>query len=443
MPDAYSALLSLNQKISSVVNHPDASTTLDVNRTKNELVDDLIEVALFSSDESVRDLASKTLYQFAEISGIYPSSMYPLYQAFGQEKVKGFTVPAINIRMLTFDIARHIFKLIKKHHIGTVVFEISRTEMTYTDQSPKEYALAVIAAAIKEEYQGPVFLQGDHFQVNPKAFIADQKKELQELKDLIAESLKAKFFNIDLDASTLVDLKAPDITKQQVLNSHITAELARYIRSIKEFETPISIGAEIGHIGDRNSTPEDLDAFMNLFLHEAIEPGLSKISVQTGSSHGGTPLPDGTLKQPKIDFTVLENISCLARSKFHIGGAVQHGASTLPISLFHQFTEHHTLEIHLSTGLQNIVFETMPEELKKEIYAWMDQNLVGEKRGLSDEQFYYTLRKKSLGHFKKHLWDLLPEEKDRIATTVAYHLEEIFLKLNLKDSRDIVEQFIP
>ncbi|MBI5045367.1 MAG: class II fructose-bisphosphate aldolase [Candidatus Levybacteria bacterium] len=444
MPDVFASIVSLNQKISAVVNNPQSPTTVDVDKTKSELLDELIEIALFSVDQQLRDLASNTIYLFAEMSGVYPSSIHPLYQDFAKQKAKGFTVPAINIRMLTFDIARHIFKLIKKHHIGAVVFEISRSEMEYTKQSPKEYAVSVLAAAMKEEYQGPVFLQGDHFQINPLAFTSDPDKELEAIKSLILSSFEAKFYNIDIDASTLVNLKAESLINQQILNSYTTNELAKFIRSHSPIETPISIGGEIGHIGDRNSKAEDFHAFMALFEKNAVTPGLSKISIQTGTTHGGIPREDGSLKQPNIDFSLLREISHIAQTQYHMGGAVQHGASTLPVSLFDKFVENQTLEIHLSTGIQNIVFATMPKELKSEMYQWIDNNLSHQRQqGQSDEQFYYKTRKISLGHFKKELWDLSHEEKEHITSAVANHLEEIFLKLNLANSRDIVEQSIP
>ena len=74
----------------------------------------------------------------------------------------------------------------------------------------------------------------------------------------------------------------------------------------------------------------------------------SKISVQTGTEHGGIPLPDGTIAKVKLDFGVLESIGKIAREKYSMAGAVQHGASTLPYELFHKFPEVKTAEIHLA-----------------------------------------------------------------------------------------------
>ncbi len=69
----------------------------------------------------------------------------------------------------------------------------------------------------------------------------------------------------------------------------------------------VSVGAEIGEVGMKNSTVEELHAFMQGY-NQAIaalgDPvGISKISVQTGTSHGGVVLADGTMADVKLDLT--------------------------------------------------------------------------------------------------------------------------------------------
>ena len=87
-----------------------------------------------------------------------------------------------------------------------------------------------------------------------------------------------------------------------------------------------------------------------------VSRGISKVSVQTGTSHGGVPLPDGGVAEVKLDFEVLRELGVVAR-EYGLAGAVQHGASTLPDSLFHRFPEVETAEIHLATGFQNALYE--------------------------------------------------------------------------------------
>ena len=66
----------------------------------------------------------------------------------GRGEVNGFTVPAINIRAQTFDMARTVFEAAAAADVGAVILELARSEQTYTFQRPIDYATAVLAGAI-------------------------------------------------------------------------------------------------------------------------------------------------------------------------------------------------------------------------------------------------------------------------------------------------------
>lgn len=408
-------------------------------------IDSLIHAAVFSDDPIFKKNSRSQIRKEAKNLGINLSSIYDYYMAIGADKIPPTsTAPAINVRMMTYDTARVIFRLMLKHNIGAVIFEIARTEIEYTHQRPDEYAVVVLAAAIKEDYKGPVFVQGDHFQFSAKKYKEDPKAETDKIKALIKESIEAGFLNIDIDASTLVDHSKTSIDEQQKENYKVTIDLTNYIRSIEKKGT-VSIGAEIGHIGETNSTTEDLDAFMQGYLKELDSKvkGISKVSVQTGTSHGGIPLPDGKIANVKLDFSVLKNVGNLARETYHIGGVVQHGASTLPNDLFGQFPKNKTVEIHLATGFQNIVYGNIPEAIRQEIYQWVEENCKEEwEKDWNREQFIYKCRKKAIGVFKQKLWELSDEDKKPIVNALEKQLEFLFEKLNVFNTRGTVEAYV-
>ncbi|PIZ66717.1 aldolase, partial [Candidatus Roizmanbacteria bacterium CG_4_10_14_0_2_um_filter_36_35] len=385
-------------------------------------------------------------HKIAKEKGIYSASIHNLYMAFGQGKIKGFTVPAINIRTLTYDSARLLFRLAKKKKVGAFIFEIARSEIKYTAQEPDEYTVSVLAAAIKEEYKGPIFLQGDHYQFSAKKFNENRDEEIKKIKDLVKKSIDAEFYNIDIDASTLVDLEKLTLSEQQKNNYEMTALITKYIRSIEPKKITISVGGEIGHIGGKNSTPEEFKAFMNGYLpliKKSKLTGISKVSVQTGTSHGGIPLPDGTIAKVSIDFNVLKDISTVARSKYKIGGSVQHGASTLPNDLFNHFPKINALEIHLATGFQNIVYDNLPTGLKKETYQWVKDNCRDEwKEGQTEKQFVYKTRKKALGPFKEKLWNMNVKEKKPILKKLEVQFLLLLKKLNVFNTKKFVDKYI-
>ena len=417
---------------------------------KEELIDDLVYTAVFSPDPALQEAAAYLIRRAAARLGIIPASIQSLYEAMGCNEAAGFTVPAINIRGITYHVAQAVFRAAINGKVGPVIFEIARSEIGYTKQRPLEYACSVLAAAIKSGWSGPVFLQGDHFQINAKKFAADAEKETGAVKDLIREAVKTGFYNIDIDTSTLVDLSQTAIKDQQKTNFALAAELTALIRDLEPEGITVSVGGEIGEVGGKNSTVEELRAYMDGYLEELQKrgrnhKGISKISVQTGTTHGGVPLADGTVAKVKIDFDVLAELSEMARQRYGLAGAVQHGASTLPDEAFDRFPATGTAEIHLATGFQNIIYDSksFPAPLRAKIYDHLKAEMRGEwKEKDTEEQFIYKTRKKAFGPFKPELWSLPADVMDEICRELEGKFAFLFDKLKVNGTRPVLDQFI-
>jgi fructose/tagatose bisphosphate aldolase len=408
-----------------------------------EKIESLVKEMVFSQDKTRQD----QIREMAEENGIFPASIRSLYEAIGKGEYKGFTVPAINIRGITYDVARAAFRTALKDKVGALIFEIARSEMVYTLQSPGEYAACVLAAALTEGFSGPVFIQGDHIQISRKNFAADSQKELALVRSLIKEAVEAGFYNIDIDASTLVDIEKAELKDQQEVNGQVTAKMTEFIRSVEPRRVTVSVGGEIGEIGKGNSTVEDLRAFMKRFRERlgGYTKEISKISVQTGTTHGGVALPDGTIARVKLDFDTLEKLSKVARDEYGMGGAVQHGASTLPDEMFDIFPKRGTLEVHLATGFQNLIFDSphFPKALMEKIQAGLAVKYSSERKaGESDAQFYYSTRKRAFGDFKKELWDLPAENWQKIGHDLEDRFSLLYHKLNVVGTADLVKKVV-
>ncbi len=381
--------------------------------------------------------------------GCPPASVYDLYMARGRGEVPhNFTVPAINLRALPFDAARAVFRNVKKIDAGAFIFEIARSEIGYTEQRPAEYATNILGAAIAEGYEGAVFIQGDHFQISAKKYKEDSKKELGAVEALTAEAIQAGFFNIDIDASTLVDLSQPGERAQQRLNATVTAHLTAFIREREPQGVTISMGGEIGEVGGKNSTEEEMRAYIEEYgellpSHQTGAAGLAKISIQTGTSHGGVVLPDGTVAKVKVDFDTLAKLSRVAREHFGFAGAVQHGASTLPEEAFGKFVESEACEVHLATNFQNMLYDRLPKPYMSAVYAYVNSKFGAERKpNQTDEQFHYEHRKKALGPFKAAVWDLPEKEKSVITQAWDQQFAKLFDLLAIGGTRKYVEQFV-
>jgi hypothetical protein len=171
--------------------------------------------------------------------------------------------------------------------------------------------------------------------------------------------------------------------------------------------------------------------------------GLSKISVQSGTSHGGVVLPDGSIAEVNIDFDTLDKLSEVARKEYGLAGAVQHGASTLPDTAFNNFPRVETSEIHLATNFQNMLYNHLPKALREEIYDWLRTSSADERKAKdSDEQFFYKTRKKALGPFKRRLWDLPDGVRAELGRAYDEKFEFLFSQLAIGGTADAVESYI-
>ena len=417
----------------------------------SQTLDLLVWNAVFGENDNVRNTARWIIRRASLELSVIPSSIQGVYEARGRNEIGGFTVPAINIRGLSYDVARAVFRAALRSKTGTFIFELSRSESNYTDQKPSEYATVVLAAALKEGYEGPVFLQGDHYQVNANKFAKDPEAELQGIRDFSQESILAGYYNIDIDTSTLVDLTKPGVREQQRANFENSAKLAAYVRSIEPQGITVSLGGEIGEVGKQNSTLEELAGYMDGFLAALSKlagkkKGLCKISVQTGTTHGGVVLPDGTVAQVAIEFEALRRLSLAARDRYGMAGAVQHGASTLPSDAFHKFAECGAAEVHLATEFQNLIYENpaFPPDLKNEIYKFLRKSCADDKRpGDSDEQFIYKTRKKAFGHFKRTFWELTSDVRNMIGEDLEKKFAFLFERLNVRRTAELIKKTVP
>lgn len=422
-------------------------TVKDEAALEGAMMDSLVHLAVFGTGVA-RAQARWMIWEIGQQLGVRPASIHDLYLARGRGETGGYTVPAINVRGLAYDTARSIFRTARRLDAGAFILEIARSEIAYTDQRPAEYVAVMLAAALREGFRGPVFIQGDHFQVNAKKFKVDAAGEVAAVKQLAREAIDAGFYNIDVDTSTLVDLSHESLDAQQRLNYEVGAELTRFVREHEPAGVVISVGGEIGEVGTENSTVPELRAFMDGFNRTLAEQapgmaGLSKISVQSGTSHGGIVLADGSIADVALDLNTLEDLSRVAREEYGMAGAVQHGASTLPDAAFNNFPRTETAEIHLATNFQNILYDHLPEELRDEIYEWLRVNTADERKATdTDEQFFYKTRKKAIGPFKRALWDMPEQVRAELGRAYDQKFGFLFEQLAVGGTAAAVKRFV-
>jgi hypothetical protein len=86
----------------------------------------------------------------------------------------------------------------------------------------------------------------------------------------------------------------------------------------------------------------------------------------------------------------------------------------------------------------------LPAELKQTIYARLAVTEAGERKaGDTDEQFFYKVRKKALGMFKRELWGMPDAVRAAIGTSLEERFTFLLTQLNAKGTRAMAEQHAP
>jgi fructose/tagatose bisphosphate aldolase len=412
--------------------------------TEATLEQDILALALAPRDE--RKKMAVQILNLTWEKGLYPASIAPVYQALGRGELPPMTIPAFNVRGLTYPLARAIWRAALQADCGPIIFELAPSEATGCDQTFEEYAAMVMAAAFKEGYRGPVFLQGDHFSI-------DHLSDTEPLTELALQVIESGFYQIDIDGSHQYNSQAEQLTDFHAPNAQVTARLISALRQKQPRDIHLTLGGEVGEIGGRNTSVEDLIAFRSELQNYLPKDtaGLDKISAQTGTTHSGIVLPDGSTGRMSVDFSLIAQLAQQAR-QFGWSGMVQHGASTLQIKDLAQLPAAGVVEVHLATQIQNILFDhpAFPIELRDQ----MKRELVKSTRGaegdqletaddLSEAQRFYQARWAAWGIYKSQLWQLKPEVISQIADSLAEWATSIFQSLKVAQRSQILQDFYP
>lgn len=332
---------------------------------------------------------------------------------------------------MTFELSRGIFDVAKELKVGAFILELARSEREYTKQTFADFGKSVLMAAEEVNFTGPVFLQVDHLQINPERYQKTLQEEEAEVKKLAQEALKAGFFNFDFDASALPFAE----------NIKATCKLINFMT--ESFPgVNFNFGAELEEIGGKNTNPEALERFIKELKENFKNPQtLTKIAVQTGTSHGGVVKKTGELQDVRPDFNLLQSLGEKARS-LGLAGVVQHAASTLEDQLFPLFPKAKTLEIHLATGIQNLIFDhpAFPQNLREKMKKHVLENFSLENA--SAEQVFYKERKKAWGEFKNEFSNLPKTVLEPIMLTIKEKIRFWFKSLGVVNTQSLVNNVL-
>jgi len=81
------------------------------------VMDELVRQAVFGVPEA-REQARWLIWEIGQEAGVRPASIHELYLARGRGEVRPFTTPAMNIRVLSYDSARAVFRAARRLDVG-------------------------------------------------------------------------------------------------------------------------------------------------------------------------------------------------------------------------------------------------------------------------------------------------------------------------------------
>lgn len=390
---------------------------------QDEIISTLQFNASVNESEELRQAAIFWIHKIAHAMGLTTGSNHEYYEEKKNGQHEFVTVPAINSRMVTFHTIRAAIQAADHLKHPHVVFELALSEGGYTAQPMDEYAALIKAAHISLGIKNRViFIQADHYQLDPDKYKKDPEKEVGRVKDAIVKAIDSGVYNIDIDTSKFetVDPAKTD-AENQLENARHTADLLMFIREYeREHKLPclVSVGGEVGEVGGENTRYPQVNAFLAEVKKRLDEQGmadvagLDKVSINVGSSHGGVLGPDGRpLDNVPLDFSAHHDLYMKGRDPMSPDShvlSVQHGASTLPPHYFPLFPTMHVAEIHLATGFQNIVWDVLEKDdapLYEKMAALVSEHFSDKVKKHETEAVGLMKERKSVTQFVKR--DLL------------------------------------
>src|SRR5258705_13785834 len=93
---------------------------------RNTGIRELAWTAAFSTDDATTAAAHWLVWEASQELGARSASIQALHQAPARGEVSGFTVPALNLRTQTFDMARTVYEAAEAADVAAVILELAR-----------------------------------------------------------------------------------------------------------------------------------------------------------------------------------------------------------------------------------------------------------------------------------------------------------------------------
>ena len=405
------------------------------------------------TDEATTAAAQWLVWEASQALGAHSASIQePVRGPRPRRGAAASPCPAINIRAQTFDMARTMFEAaaaarrrhghLRARHAASRPTRTSARSTTRPRSSPGRSPRTGTA---------PVFIQGDHYQFNAKKYAADPEAMTEEIRRACRLAIDAGYRNIDIDSSTLVDLSKPTLDEQQRENyvrggrADGADPHARDATASRSASAARSARSATRTRRSRSSRPTSTATGASCDARQPGAAGISKVSVQTGTSHGGVPLARRRRRRGQARLRGPRASSARSRARSTAWRAPCSTARRrCPTSCSTASRRSRRAEIHLATGFQNALYEhpAFPDELHKarSRRGARRERADERKEGQTDEQF--VLHDPQEGDRAVQARAVGLATKDEILAAAHRKVSFLFQELRVAGTREMVDRYI-
>lgn len=366
---------------------------------------------------------------------------------FNALKGKNVIVTAANVRI------QHCFRGIMKaarEMDAAIIFEIAKSEVGYTDQSPEEYISIVKSLAKEINFNTPYCIHGDHITISENTPDA-----IRSAEDLIRKEIEAGFTSFAIDASHNFNIEAETTREQLADNIEITTRIAKLIKRLmaekgkkrENYGLEVEVG-EIGKIdpetGEQElTTVDEAVTFIKALNENGVYPDL--IAINNGTVHGNVYDAEGNIV-PLLGIDGLRTRE-VANAIASLGVQIaQHGITGTPLELIHKLIDAGIVKGNVATNWQNIALDNMPFDLVKKMENWTMENYAvkvrAKKQSISDKEIIGKNIKYGIRVFKNEIANIDDEYKQKIYDASKKSAIEFIEAFNGRESGQIVRDYI-
>ena len=341
----------------------------DINKFKSRIDYIFDEKIVGNKDQLIA--AFLLIYSIAWKLNIFPSSLQKIYKAQASHEIfPQIKILSLDVTEDSFENLRILFNSMNKEETKLLSFSINPKQMDQTWFFP--YITKILAAAIMEDYSGPIFLQTDNIYFDPLSFENDRDNLLDRLKKITQNAIKSGIYNLNLNASELIDPDKSVTSEKMLMNLKMVAMVTNlWVRNYQPNGITVSVSGKLGKLAVDFIQKDELKDYLKRLMKEG-----SRLRFNTAGDDISKIVVDyRTGNKASADY--LGSLKLIAQNEFGLGGLALDLGEVNNISQITQLKNYEVCEIkaRLVDNLKN-------EKTYQEIIRTCD---IQKKIDISDE----------------------------------------------------------